>query len=61
MSEEFSHEFMCLEIFGNLNNRAKCYFFNLSKIDNCNKWKNYVIVTRVKLSVELDILVMVPG
>ena len=39
------------------NNHTK-YFFNLSKIDNRNKWKNYVIVTRVKLSVELDVLVM---
>ena len=25
---------------------------------NRNKWKNYVIVTRVKLSAELDILVI---
>ena len=27
----------------NQNNRIK-YFFNLRKIDNRNKWKNYVIV-----------------
>ena len=33
-------------------------FFNLRKIDNRNKWKNYVIATRVKLSVELYVLVM---
>ena len=25
------------------------FFFNLRKVDNSNKWKNYVIVTRVKL------------
>ena len=25
---------------------------------NRNKWKNYAIVTRVKLSVELDVLVI---
>ena len=40
------------------NNRTKYIFFNLRKIDNRNKWKNYVIVTRVKLSVELDVLVI---
>ena len=34
------------------------YFFYLRKIDNRNKWKNYVIVTRVKLRVELDVLVI---
>ena len=34
------------------------YFFNLRKIDNRTKWKNYVIVTRVKLGVELDVLVI---
>ena len=33
------------------------YFFNLRKIDNRNKWKNDIIVSRVKLSVELDVLV----
>ena len=27
-------------------------------MDNRSKWKNYVIVTRVKLSVELDVLVI---
>ena len=27
-------------------------------MDNRNKWKNYVIVTRVKLRVELDVLVI---
>ena len=32
--------------------------FNLRKVDNSNKWKNYVIVTRVKLSVKLDALVV---
>ena len=41
----------------NQNNRTK-YFFNLRKIDNRNKWKNQVIVARVKLSVELDVLVI---
>ena len=39
----------------NQNNRAKYIFFNLRKIDR-NKWKNYVIVTPVKLSIELDVL-----
>ena len=34
------------------------FFFNLRKIDDRNEWKDYVVVTRVKLSVELDILVM---
>ena len=38
--------------------RTKYIFFNLRKIDNPNKWKNYVIVTRVKLSVEIDVLVI---
>ena len=33
-------------------------FFNLRKIDNSNKWMNYVIFTRVRLSVELDVLVI---
>ena len=33
------------------------YFFNLKKIDNRNKWKNYLTVIRVKLSVELNVLV----
>ena len=33
-------------------------YFNLRKIDNRNKWKNYVIFTRVRLSVELDVLVI---
>ena len=37
------------------NNRTN-FYFNLRKIDNRNKWKNYVIVTRFKLSVELDVL-----
>ena len=36
----------------------KVYFINLRKVDNSNKWKNYVIVTRVKLSVKLDALVV---
>ena len=40
------------------NNHTKYIFFNLRKIDNRNKWKNYVIVTRVKLSVELNVLVI---
>ena len=40
------------------NNRTKYFFFNLRKVDNSNKWKNYVIVTRVKLSVKLDALVV---
>ena len=40
------------------NNRTNYYFFNLRKVDNSNKWKNYVIVTRVKLSVKLDALVV---
>ena len=40
------------------NNRKKYIFFDLRKIDNRNKWKNYVIVTRVELSVELDVLVI---
>ena len=42
----------------NQNNRTKYIFFNLRKIDNRNKWKYYVIVTRVKLSAELDVLVI---
>ena len=33
-------------------------FCDLRKIDNRNIWKNYVIVTRVELSVELDVLVI---
>ena len=37
---------------------AQSIFFNLRKVDNSNKWKNYVIVTRVKLSVKLDALVV---
>ena len=45
------------QIYLDQNNHTK-YFFNLRKIDNRNKWKNYVIVTRVKLSGELDILVI---
>ena len=40
------------------NNRTKYTFFNLRKIDNRNEWKNYVIVTRVRLSVESDVLVI---
>ena len=35
---------------------AQNILFNLRKIDNRIKWKNYVIVTRVKLSVELNVL-----
>ena len=42
----------------NQNNRTKYIFFDLRKIDDRNKWKNYVIDTRVKLSVELDVLVI---
>ena len=42
----------------NQNNRTKYIIFNLRKMVNRNKWKNYVIVTRVKLSVELDVLVI---
>ena len=34
------------------------FFFNLREIDDRKKWKNYVIVTRVKLSVKLDALVV---
>ena len=34
------------------------YFFILRKIDNRNKWKNYVVVFRVKLSVELNVLLI---
>ena len=34
------------------------YFFNLREIDNCNKWKNYFIVASVKLSLEIDALVL---
>ena len=34
------------------NNHTKYHFFYLRKIDNRNKWKNHVIVTRVKLSIE---------
>ena len=37
---------------------AQSIFFNLRKVDNSNKWKNYVIVTRVKLNVKLDALVV---
>ena len=33
---------------------AQNVFFKLRKIDNRNKWNNYVIVTRVKLSLELN-------
>ena len=32
------------------------FFFNHRKIDHRNKWNNYVIATRVELSVELDVL-----
>ena len=45
------------QIYLNQYNRTN-FFFNIRKIDNRNKWKNHVIVTRVKLSVELDILVI---
>ena len=37
---------------------AQNIFFNLRIIDNRNKWKNYVIVTGVKLNVELDVLII---
>ena len=38
---------------------AQNIFFYLRKIDNRNKWKsNYVIITRVKLSIESDVLVI---
>ena len=40
----------------NQNNTQNIYFLNIRKIDNRNKWKNCVIVTRIKLSVELDVL-----
>ena len=40
------------------NNRTKYIFLNLRKMYNRNKWKNYVFVTRVKLRVELDVLVI---
>ena len=40
------------------NNRTKYIFFNLRKIDNRNKWENYVIDAGVKLSVELNVLVI---
>ena len=43
---------------GDQNNRTKYIFFNLRKIYNRNKWKNYVIAARVKFRVELDVLVM---
>ena len=32
--------------------------FNLRKTDNRNKWKNYVIVASVKVSLVLDALVI---
>ena len=38
-----------------IKNIAQNIFFNLKTIDNRIKWKNYVTVTRVKLSVELDV------
>ena len=41
-----------------IKNIAQNIFFNLKTIDNRIKWKNYVTVTRAKLSVELDILVI---
>ena len=46
------------ETLQNENNRTKYIFFNLRKMHNRNKWKNYVIVTRIKLSIELDVLVI---
>ena len=42
----------------NHNNRTKYIFFNLRKCNNRNNWENYVTVTRVELSVELDVLIM---
>ena len=36
----------------------KMFFHNLRNIDNRNKWKDYVIVTQVKLNLELDVLVI---
>ena len=42
-------------IYLNQNNRTKYINIYIRKIDNRNKWKNYVIVTRVKLSDELDV------
>ena len=42
----------------NQDNRTKYFFSDQRKIDNRNTWKKYVIVTRVKLSVELDVLVI---
>ena len=38
-----------------IKNIAQNIFVNLKTIDNRIKWKNYVTVTRVKLSVELDV------
>ena len=40
------------------NNRTKYFFCNLRKVDNSYKWKNYIIVARVKLGVKLDALVV---
>ena len=37
---------------------AQNNYLNLRKIDNRNRLKNYVIVTGIKLSVELDVLVI---
>ena len=37
---------------------AQNIFFNLRKIVNRYKWKNYVVVARFKFSVELDVLVI---
>ena len=37
---------------------AQNVFFNLRNIDDRNKCKNYVIVAQVKLSLELDALVI---
>ena len=34
------------------------FYFNLRKIDNHNKWKNYLIVAQVKLNLKLDALVI---
>ena len=39
-------------------NKRTIFFFNLRKFDDRNKWKNYVIAAQVKLSVELDVLVI---
>ena len=37
---------------------AQNIFLNLRKIDNSNKWKNYIIVAKVKYYLYLDALVI---